>query len=346
MTDNLKTVVYGLGSIGSQIAEFILEKEGLEIVGAIDNAKEKAGKDLGEVLGLDKRLNVAVTDDAENLLSKVEADIAIHATSSYLAEAYPQIAACLKARLDVISTCEELSYPYYKHPGLASEIDRLAKENGVTVLGTGINPGYVMDTLPIILTAPCKEVKSIKVTRMMYSGNRRSSYQKKIGTGLTPEEFRQMIDKGEITGHVGLTESISMIAAALGCRLDKIELPPPEPVISEVEVKTDYMTVKTGQVAGLKSMAYGIRGREKVITLEFISHANVKRPYDAVSIKGVPNINEKIDGGIHGDTGTIAMIVNAIPKVINADPGLVTMKDLPLLSAVLKDVRTYIDWRR
>ena len=253
--------------------------------------------------------------------------------------------------MNVVSTCEELAYPYYKHPELANEIDELAKKHEVTVLGTGINPGYLMDTLPITITGICKEVESIKVTRMMYSGNRRSSYQKKIGTGMTPEEFRKMIDEGKITGHVGLEESISMIAATLGWELDEIEVLPPEPVISDVEVETwtdltkqtPFITVKPGQVCGLKSVAHGIKGEERVITLEFISHVNVKEPYDSVIIKGEPDVHEKITGGVHGDTGTVSMIINSIPKVLNAQPGLVTMKDLPLPSATPEDMRIYLE---
>ena len=346
MAEELKIVLYGLGAIGSQIAKFILEKEGLEVVGAIDIAEEKIGRDLGTILEIGKQLNITVTNDADALFSKIKADLVVHATSSYLKEATPQILRCLNAGLDVVSTCEELSYPYYKYPSLANEIDRLAKTKGVTVLGTGINPGYLMDALPIALTGPCKEVKSIRVTRMMYSGDRRSSYQKKIGTGLSPDEFKKMIEEGKITGHVGLTESIAMIAAAVGWKLDKIETLSPEPIICENEIKTSYITIKPGQVAGIKNGAHGIKGKEIVITLEFISHANIKKPYDSISIKGIPNIHQKIYGGIHGDIGTVAMVVNAIPKVINANPGLVTMKDLPIPSAALRDMRTYINWRK
>lgn len=343
---DIKIITYGLGSIGSQIARFILEKEGLRIVGAIDVAKEKIGKNLGSVLELETPLKIRVSDNAEAVFSKTSADLVIHATSSHLEEVYHQLLGCLKAGLNVISTCEELSYPYSKHPALASELDRIAKTKGVTMLGTGINPGFLMDMLPIVLTGPCKEVKSIRVRRMMYSGDRRVSYQRKIGTSLSQDVFRKMIKEEKITGHVGLFESISMIAAALRWKLDTIELLPPEPVISEIEVKTTCMTIKPGQVAGLKSVAYGLRGKEKAITLEFISHANVKRSYDAISIRGVPNIRQKIMGGIHGDIGTIAMAVNAIPKVINAKPGLVTMIDLPIPSATLKDMRKYKKWRK
>ncbi|UCH01425.1 MAG: hypothetical protein JSV20_05990 [Candidatus Bathyarchaeota archaeon] len=343
---DINIISYGLGSIGCQIAKFILEKEGLKIVGAIDVAKEKIGKNLSSVLELEKQLEISVSGNAEALFSNIGADLVIHATSSRLEEVYHQILGCLKAGLNVISTCEELSFPYSKHPSIASELDRQAKAKGVTILGTGINPGFLMDTLPIMLTSPCKEVKNIKVRRVMFSGNRRDSYQRKIGTSLSQDVFRKMINDEKITGHVGLFESISMIAAALRWKLSNIEVLPPEPIISENEVKTTCMTIKPGQVAGLKSVAYGLKGKEKVITLEFISHANVKRPYDEISIRGVPNIRQKIIGGIHGDIGTIAMAVNAIPKIMNAKPGLVTMIDLPILSATLHDMREHVKWRK
>lgn len=145
-----------------------------------------------------------------------------------------------------------------------------------------------------------------------------------------------MMSEGKISGHVGLVESIAMMAATLGLNLDRIEELPPEPVISEEDVETTYTKVKKGQVAGLKSIAHGIMNGKNVITLEFISHANVKTPYDAISIKGKPNINLKIEGGVHGDIGTTNMLINAIPKVLNAKPGLSTMIDLPIPSAWLE----------
>jgi len=338
-------ILFGIGALGGRIAKFALDKKGLEVVGAVDIAKDKVGKDLGEVLELSKRLGVAITDDIDALFSKVKADIVIHSTTSYLRDVYPQIAKCLKAGINVVSTCEELSYPYYKYPELAHEIDELARENGVTVLGTGINPGYLMDTLPITLTGPCQDVKTIKVTRMMDSSKRRIPYQKKIGTGLLPEEFKKMIEEKKITGHVGLIESIAMIADALGWKLEEIRELRPEPVIADGKIVTPYTTVKPGQVAGLKSAAYGVKEGRKVIKLEFVSHAGVKEEYDAIAVEGVPNIYQKIEGGVHGDIGTVATIINSIPKVINANPGLVTMKDLPLPSAITEDIRIHIKCR-
>lgn len=345
MDNKIRVVIYGVGAIGSSVARAALGRKGLEIVGAVDISKEKVGRDLGELLGLGRTLGVTVSDNPEDLFSSLRADVVLHSTSSYLRDVHPQLEACIKAEMNVISTCEELSYPYYKYPELSRRLDEMAKEYGVAVLGTGINPGYLMDTLPLVLTAPCLEVRRIKVTRVMDSSKRRIPFQKKIGTGLTLEEFRRLIDDKKITGHVGLIESIAMIADALGWKLDEIRELPPEAVLAEREIVTSYTTVKPGQVAGLRSVAHGVRGGENLITLEFVSHADVKEEYDAISIEGVPNINQKIIGGVHGDVGTVAMVLNSIPKVLNAQPGLWTMKDLALPSSTPEDMRIYIQWR-
>jgi 4-hydroxy-tetrahydrodipicolinate reductase len=329
MEKEIKVVLFGVGPLGVAIAKGMLEKKGMKIVGAVDTAKDLVGKDLGQVLNLGKTLGVTVTDDAKHLLSRVKPKIAIIATKSTVKGIYPELTMCVKAGVNVVSTCEELSYPYHKEPRLSVEIDKLAKKHGVAVLGTGINPGYLMDVLPITLTGPCLRVDSIKVTRMMDSSKRRIPFQKKIGTGLTPEQFEKNIREKVITGHVGLVESIAMIASALGWKLDSIAEFPPEPVIAEKEVTTPYTTVKLGHVAGLRSVAHGTKSGKSVILLEFVANALVEEQYDAISIEGVPNVNQKIIGGVHGDVGTVAVVLNMIPKVLKAAPGLATMKDLP-----------------
>jgi 4-hydroxy-tetrahydrodipicolinate reductase len=340
--NEIEVILIGLGALGQQLGKFALQKEGLRIVGASDLLGD--GKDLGEFLGLGRKVGVKVTKDLDELLSATDADLAIQATSSYLKDTYPQIVKCVESSLNVISTCEELSFPYYKYPELSNRIDAVAKEYDVAVLGTGINPGYLMDTLPIVLTAPCTEIRRIRVTRIMYSGNRRSSFQKKIGTGLSLEEFEKNIVDGKITGHVGLIESVAMLSQATGLQVDEIKELPPEAIISDMERSLTFTDIKKGNVAGLRSVAIGRRNGKNVITLEFVSNANVKRPYDEVEIDGEPPIKERIQRGVHGDVGTVGMVFNAIPKVLNSAPGLVTMLDLPLASASLGDVRKYLDW--
>lgn len=323
----IRVIIYGCGVMGRKICEALLDKNDFEVAGAIDTNPELIGKDLGEILENPRVLGIRIQDDTD--LSKTNAQVAVVSTTSRLENVFPQIAKCVRAGLNVVSTCEELSYPWKKHPGLAKKIDRMAKKHGVAVLGTGINPGYLMDFLPLVLTAPCLHVDSIKVIRMIDSSKRRIPFQQKIGTGLTIEEFREKIKAGTITGHVGLSESIDMIADGLGWKLDEIVELPPEPSIAEKEVKTPLGTVKPGNVTGLKSTAYGRRKGRDIITLVFCAGACIKEEYDEIIIHGKPDIHQKMIGGVHGDIGTVAVVVNSIHRVIDASPGLKTMKDLP-----------------
>jgi hypothetical protein len=335
-------VLYGVGAVGSLIAKCLLQKKGIEIVGAIDVAEDKVGKDLGEVLGLNRNLGVQVSDSVDSVLSKVKAGIAVHATSSVLQVTYPQIASIVERGVNVVSTCEELSYPYNAEPKLAKKLDRLAKQHAVTVLGTGINPGFLMDTLVITLTAVCQRIDRIKVVRVMNAATRRIPFQKKIGAGLTVDEFKRKIKAKQITGHVGLEQSIAMIADALAWKLERTVAEPVEPVIAKKAVEGKSVKVKANEVAGLKQTAKGIQRGKEVIVLEFQAYIGAGEEYDAVTIEGVPCVKQKIQPCVHGDVGTVAMIVNAIPKLINAPAGLVTMKDLPVPSAALDDMRVHI----
>lgn len=340
--EKIKVVMYGVGAVGSMIASFLLEKEGIEIVGAVDTAKEKVSKDLGQVLGIGRNLGVTISENVDALLSRTDADIAVHATSSYLKDTFPQIAGLVKRGVKVISTCEELSYPWHDELELAKELDSLSKEHHATVLGTGINPGFLMDTLVITLTGVCQRIDRIEATRMMDAGTRRLPFQKKIGAGLTVEEFDRKIKNREITGHVGLGQSIAMIADALAWKLDKIVSEPVEPVTAKKAVEGKDIRVKTGDVAGLRQKAKGIVNGEEVIVLDFQAYVGAEEEYDEVKIDGVPKVRQKIQPCVHGDIGTVAVIVNSIPRVINAPPGLYTMRDLPLPSATPEDMRKYV----
>jgi hypothetical protein len=340
--EKIKVISYGMGVVGGFIAKFLLEKEGVEIVGAVDVAKDKIGKDLGEVLDLKRKLGIKISKDIESALQETKADIAIHTTSSFLKDTYPQIASILKQGVNVVSTCEELSYPYVSEPELARELDALAKKHDATVLGTGINPGFLMDTLVITLTSACEKIEKIEVTRVMNAGTRRVPFQKKIGVGLTAEEFQEKISEKHITGHVGLEQSISMIASALAWKLDKIVVQPVEPMIAKKTVESKDIRVDAGKVAGLKQKAKGTMKNREVINLDFQAYIGAEEEYDSITIKGVPNINQKIQPCVHGDVGTVAVIVNAIPRVINAPAGLYTIKDLPVPFATPEDMRKYI----
>ncbi len=341
MTENIRTVSYGLGVIGINIAHLILKKKGVEIVGAIDVDKGKVGKDLGEILETGSQLGVTVTDDPETLFSKIEADVAIVATTSYVKSVYPQIIQCVKAGLNVVSTCEELAYPYIRNPQLSSEIDKIAKKHGVVVLSTGVNPGYRMDTFPLALTAVCQDITKIEIRMSNDIGKRRIALQKKLGVGMEPQEFKKKLEEGIITAHVGHCESIALLADALGWELDEIIEEPYEPVVAEDELETAFTKVKPGQMLGYKGLSYGSKNGRKVII--YYGDAYVGAP-DIMSydIEGTPNLRVEIPTGIPGDIATAAIIVNSIPQVINSEPGLKTVKDIPIPSAVLEDMRIFI----
>jgi 4-hydroxy-tetrahydrodipicolinate reductase len=321
----------GFGSLGRHIALSILQRENLRLVGLVDAAPNLAGAELEDQFTEDVKTNLKIEGDLQEALDRLHdspADVAIVATSSSLVSVAPLIEACLARNMDVLSICEELSYPYNRHPQLSSKIDEAATQFGKTVLGTGINPGYLMDLLPIVLTAPCQRVAKIHVTRNMNSSRRRPSFQKKIGTGMSKEEFRTKIDEGDITGHVGLVESIRMIDAALNLGLDDVKELPPEAVLAEETITNPFTTIERGHVLGLKSTALGSHEGQLMVQLDFLAFAEAKPEYDEVLIEGHPRIHQRIEGGVQGDSGTVGMILNLIPLVVRASPGLKTMKDI------------------
>jgi len=331
----LNVVSFGVGVIGSLTAQFILEekKKQLNLVGAYDIDPKKVGKDLGVVIGLDHKAGIEISGDLETVLTDV--DVAIHTTSSYLKGAYPQIESIVNHGVDVVSSCEELSYPYVVDRRLSGKLDLLAKKHGATVLGTGINPGFLMDALPIALTAPCESIRRVRVSRRMNAATRRVPFQKKVGAGLTKEEFQSAIRNHQISGHVGLEQSVSMLADAIGWNLDRVEIGRVEPVIAEKATDEGYVKIPAGRVAGVKQSARGLGGGKALIELDFAAYVGSEQEYDQVEIDGTPPVNCRISPCVHGDHGTVAMLVNMVPKVVNAPPGLLTMKDIQLPSAFL-----------
>ncbi|MFX1484351.1 MAG: Gfo/Idh/MocA family oxidoreductase [Promethearchaeota archaeon] len=325
-----RVIQIGFGSLGRHITSSILKRENLELVAVVDANPELANRPIRELLDDEVKSDLSLTDDLQAALRNNQADAAIVATSSSLEVVAPTIESCLEAGLDVVSICEELSFPYRKQPIIAKNLDRIAKKYRKTVAGTGINPGYLMDLLPMVLSAPCQDINTIKVTRHMNSSYRRTSFQKKIGTGMTVKEFRKNIDEGKITGHVGLVESIQMIDAGLNLGLDKIEELPPEAIISEKEVTNSFTTIKKGDVLGLRSVGIGKRKGKQIVTLDFQAYAEASPQYDEIDIEGLPPIKQVINGGVQGDHGTIGMILNIIPIIVREPPGLKTMKDLPV----------------
>jgi 4-hydroxy-tetrahydrodipicolinate reductase len=324
----IRVIQYGLGSIGVEMVGLLLKRGGEKrLTGAVDINEEIAGKDVGEVLGINK-LGVIVSKEPSGAIFEGNADIVLHSTTSRLVDVKPQILHCVRTKMNVISTCEELAYPIGFNARIAEEINREAKRFGVTVVGTGVNPGFVMDALPVFLTTVCKTVNRVEVTRFVNASLRRKPLQKKIGTGLTIDEFQQKVEEKKL-GHVGLLESLVMIADTLGWDLvidEKIE-----PVIAEEPLKTDYFEVEPSKVAGIFQTATGSKNGETLIKLVLRMEIDAKEQYDRVQIFGEPDIDMKIQTGIFGDDATVAIVVNLIDAVVDAPPGFLTMKELPFL---------------
>ncbi len=331
MSKKFNVLQVGLGPMGKLITKLLLKRKNINVIGAVDINPQLVGKYLIEILDVDDKSEIVIQSNLESVFSEEKVDVVIIATSSSLEKVAPTIKQAVKSGSNVISICEELSYPFQNYPILSKELDQIAKTHNVSIVGTGINPGYLMDLLPIVITAPCQEVKSIKVTRMMNSTKRREPFQRKIGTGLTVEQFHHKIKKKEISGHVGLTQSIQMIVDALGLEYDELIEFPPKEIISEEEFTTSYgEQVPKGYICGLQSKAVAKNKGEAIILLDFIAYAGEHEEFDSVSIEGIPNIYQTIEGGVHGDIGTAAMVVNLIPKIIEVKTGLLTMKDLPV----------------
>ncbi|MHA2424386.1 MAG: NAD(P)H-dependent amine dehydrogenase family protein [Candidatus Thorarchaeota archaeon] len=332
MSKSFNVVQFGFGSLGKSIAKAIIERENLHLVGLIEIDPEYSGMTVEDALSLSDNMHTKIFPSLDSFFkeAKVDVDVSVIATSSSLESVEQTIIESMRSGMNVISICEELSFPFNRHPELSTKIDKEAKKLNKTVLGTGINPGYLMDLLPIVLSAPCQNVDSITVTRHMNSSHRRFSFQKKIGTGMTQSEFRKNIDEGHITGHVGLVESIRLIDSALNLGLDQIKELPPEAMIAESEVTNSFTTINKDDVLGLKSTGLGKRDGETIIKLDFLAYAEADPQYDEVLIQGVPKIHQRIEGGVQGDYSTIAMILNLIPMMQSIDSGLMTMKDIPV----------------
>lgn len=294
----MKVVIYGFGQIGRLLADACV-KRGFEVVGAVDINPEVVGKSLRDF---------GIESDAE-VSDKLtfEGDLAFVTTGSYLDRVYPQIEECVKSGFNVVSTCETLAYPEYRYPEIARKIDSIARENDVTVLGTGINPGFLLDTLPIVLSAVCTEVNSIKAIRCVDALKRRTQFQKKVGVGLRLEEF----EKANLSGHVGYAESALLIAEAL--RVD----------VKEVREGQEPV-VENGIVKGIKG--FGEVFGDKKIRVEFHAYANAEE-YELIEIEGDNPVTWR-SSGTKGDLGTVAVLINVAKRVVEHEAGLIKMTDL------------------
>jgi 4-hydroxy-tetrahydrodipicolinate reductase len=331
--------------MGSGVARLILRKQGLELVGAYGRRAERKGLDIGRAIGLDRELGIELATDLGAAIQDARADVAIQTTCSTVEDALDEITTLVNSGIRVISIAEEMAYPAHRAPRIADQLHRLALANGVAVVGTGINPGFVLDTLIVTLTGVCTDIESIKATRVNDLSGYGPSVLHSQGVGLTPNAFRDGVARGSVVGHIGFPESISLITGALGWKVDRIE-ESREPIVSRVLRQTPFVSVAPGRVAGCLHEAVAYRQDVAVITLR---HPQQIRPElenittgDTIEIDGRPNIRLAGTPELAGDVGTVAIAVNVIPRVLNAAPGLHTMLDLPVSGAILGDARIFI----
>lgn len=310
---------YGIGPIGAEIARLLLTKGWVKIVGAVDIDPSKIGKDLGEVIGLGRAIGVPVTAELQG-----KPDVVCHSTGSRLRDVEGQLASLLERGCHVISTCEELSFPL--DAGIRERLQHIARAANVALLGTGVNPGFVMDKLPLTLTSVCQEVRSVEIVRIQNASTRREPLQRKVGAGMTVDEFRAAVTAGKIK-HMGLRESLMMVASGLGVDFLSVSEETIEPILAEREVVTQYLRVAPGQVAGVHQT---IRGDGRInVSLELRMYVGAEDvAADRVIVRGVPDVEMEIKGGIHGDRATAAMVVNSIPRITQARCGVLTMDDI------------------
>lgn len=340
--EKVRVILWGLGAMGSGIAKALLKRNNIEIVGVLEAAEQRRGQTLAAVIG-EGQCQVIVAEDPATVLKPGAADIVIIATASFTRSVRPHIEQAVRAGMNVITIAEEMAYPAAQNPVVARELDALAKEQGVTILGTGINPGFVLDSLIIALTGVCLGVEAIRATRINDLSEFGPTVMRTQGVGTTPEQFEAGLKDGTIVGHVGFPESMQMIANALGWQLDEI-VETKEPIISLFYRETPNVVIEPGMVAGCRHIAYGKQAGKVKITLE---HPQQVRPElagvetgDYICITGTPDLNLQIKPEIPGGIGTIAMAVNMIPHVCEATPGLKTMPELRLPVAMLTELVT------
>ncbi|MCL2008878.1 MAG: 2,4-diaminopentanoate dehydrogenase [Treponema sp.] len=343
---NVKVVIWGFGSMGQGAAAMLLKKKGVEICGII-NRSRYVGEEMHAVLGVQKKghPDVIVTNKVEDVIKEKCCDVVLGFTDSFTKDAHEKLKTALMNKLNCISIAEEMAWPWAQNPEIADELDKIAKEKGVTLLGTGINPGFIMDYLVIALSGVCEDITNIEAKRV----NDLSPFGRFViqeqGVGISVEEFEKRKAADEMTGHVGFPESLSMIAAALGLKLDKIEQTR-DPIISKVDREHPHAKVVPGSLAGIRQQGFGYIDGKKFITLD---HPQQIHPHlenvntgDYINIKGTPDINIATNPEIPGGIGTFSMAVNMIPHVINSESGLKTMLDLPVPRAILGDMRHFI----
>ena len=322
----IKVIQIGFGPLGVQIAEFIAKKSTIKTVAVVDNDPDLYNKNIND-FSSDLNDQIFISNSVNEALKNINEipDVAIITTVSSLKKIYNQIKEVVQHNINVISTCEELSYPWKTDPSLSKKLNDLCKLNNVACLGTGVNPGFLMDYLPSVLSTVCKEINNIRICRVQDATFRRIPFQKKIGAGLDLSEFKNKELEGTLR-HVGLTESLHLLAKTLNFDIDNVT-----ETLNPVICKSDLngsINIKKGHARGVEQIAYGYLNSEVVIEMQFKAAVGESRSYDRIEVDGIPSFVSEIEGGINGDIATCSIAINSIKSIMKASPGLHTMADI------------------
>ncbi len=317
-------VVMGLGAIGREIARAALQSEEVTLVGAVDTHPALVGKRL-DVLGVPSPIEVE--PGLGRGAARGRRPVVLHATGSSLPAVAEQLLAAVKEGHPVVSTCEELAFPWVRHPQLAERLERAAQRSGVSVLGTGVNPGFVLDRLAATLGQTLGPVRHVLARRVVDARGRREALQRKIGAGLTEDEFDALAAEGAV-GHVGLLESAALCALGLGLDVEEFE-EEVAPVIAGEDIPGGAFVVPRGRVAGVNQTVVGLEDGQERVRLELMLALGAEPPGDQLVIESDTRLTVDIPGGIPGDSATAQLVVHAAPRVASAESGLLTVLDLP-----------------
>lgn len=349
--EHVKVAVWGFGAMGSGVVRALLTKKGVDVVGVCDLHPARVGKSMYEVLGVERgaREDVLISADIDAVVRRGACDICVIATDSFTAKVYDKVIRIVEKGVNVVTTAEEMSYPAAGEPELTAKMDACAKANGVSILGTGVNPGLIMDVLALCLTGGMTDVRKVTCRRVNSLSPFGVAVMEEQGVGLPVAEFMRRVEDGTMAGHVGFKESVYMMEEALGLGVDRFEQQM-SPIVTEVDRKSPYGFAAAGDVAGVNMTGQGLKNGEVVYDM---IHPQQIEPElagvhtgDYIELVGSPNISMAITPEVEGGIGTIAMCINMIPHVINARPGLRTMLDLPVPHAIMGDYRGMIDETR
>jgi 4-hydroxy-tetrahydrodipicolinate reductase len=343
---NVKVAVWGFGAMGQGIVEALMTKKGIEITGICDINPALVGKGMFEALGKESNQDdVIITTSIEEAVNSKNCDVCILATDSFTAKAFPKLETLLKKGVNVITTAEEMAYPKASEPELTAQLDEIAKANGVSVLGTGINPGLVMDLLALCLSGAMTDVTKVTCKRVNSLSPFGETVMEEQGVGITVEEFDKGVAEGTLAGHVGFAESIGMIADGLGLEVDGFTQQM-KPIVTTVDRKSPYGFAAAGHLAGVNMTGQGMKDGEVIIDMihpqQIEPEMENTHTGDYITLEGSPAIEMSITPEINGGIGTIAMCINCIPQVINAESGVITMLDIPVPRAIMGDFRALI----